>query len=174
MTERSKRRAAELEVVNDAVWLASRGALAVGSMLDRIEVRRIDYERLLASVRRLEALDLASPGRTVANTNAPQTAHDAAAWMKERAGQAAVEVYDCIMLAVTHRGLSGMTSDEVERRLHRPHQTVSARINQRRDNGFLVDTGERRNTGAERKGRPAIVWAPSEMALAAERELRRF
>jgi hypothetical protein len=49
----------------------------------------------------------------------------------------------------------GMTCDEVEAVYGYTHQTASARINELRNLGQLIDSGERRLT---RSGRPATVW----------------
>jgi predicted transcriptional regulator len=51
-----------------------------------------------------------------------------------------------------------MTGDEVAVLLDLPAQSVSARINGLHKDGFIVDSGLRRNT---RYGRKAIVWVVS-------------
>jgi hypothetical protein len=173
MTERSKRRSAEMAVINAAVrWKTAYFRQMLSG--ERPNVSHEGEYELAKAVGALEALGLATPDKAPVNSDAPQTAHDAATYMRDKAGIVARDVYDCIVLAIVQRGDIGMTSDEVERRLKRPHQSVSARINQLRDLGYLVDTGERRRTGVEHKGRPAIVWAPSALAWEAEHELRSF
>jgi hypothetical protein len=56
----------------------------------------------------------------------------------------------------------GLTSDYLEGRLRKPHQTVSARINGLMNKGWIKDSGER---AATRSGDLAIRWVPTEMAL---------
>jgi hypothetical protein len=56
----------------------------------------------------------------------------------------------------------GLTSDYLEGRLRKPHQTVSARINGLMKKGWIKDSGER---AATRSGDLAIRWVPTEMAL---------
>lgn len=60
-----------------------------------------------------------------------------------------------IITWVSQRGDVGATSDEVERALGLPHQTVSARFSEAKVSGDLIDTGRRRPT---RSGRQAAVY----------------
>lgn len=53
-------------------------------------------------------------------------------------------------------GSGAATCDELERRTEGKHQSLSARIGECRDAGWIVDTGVRRRT---RSGRRAVVWA---------------
>jgi predicted transcriptional regulator len=56
----------------------------------------------------------------------------------------------------------GMTCDEVEVKLDpMPHQTVSARINELRNTGYIEESGEQRNT---RRGRKAVVYKATSKA----------
>ena len=62
-------------------------------------------------------------------------------------------------------GAHGLTDDELEERLRLSHQCVSARTNELRKSGRLIDSGVRRRT---RRGRLAAVWvtSPSERQAA--------
>lgn len=56
---------------------------------------------------------------------------------------------------------TGMTTDAVERRLDRPHTSVSSAVNYLASHGLLEDSGARANT---RQGRKAIMWKTTELA----------
>jgi hypothetical protein len=129
---------------------------------------------LTEAVDAYEALGSAEPAKPRANRVAPQTAHDAATYLQDSHREVARRVYDCIVHEINVRGGVGLTSDEVERRLRMPHQTVSARINQLRDANILRDSTIKRRTGACHDGREAIVWCPTQIAWDAEPRLRRF
>ena len=54
-----------------------------------------------------------------------------------------------------NRAQYGATCNEMERLLQLKHETVSARIWELHNRGFIVDSGARRLT---RSDRPAVVW----------------
>lgn len=62
----------------------------------------------------------------------------------------------------------GMTDEEIERRLRKPHHTVSAARNHLMERGWLRDSGERHPTSNQRD---AIRWAPTDLALQVMREI---
>lgn len=64
-------------------------------------------------------------------------------------------------------GHDGLTCDQIERQLRRPHTSVSSAVNYLENHGFIRDSGVRRNTVS---GYPAIVYIPSEAALAVARD----
>ena len=43
--------------------------------------------------------------------------------------------------------------------MERTHQSISARVNEFKDTGWIIDSGTRRKT---RSGRAAIVWTPDD------------
>lgn len=51
-----------------------------------------------------------------------------------------------------------LTCEELENRLARPHQSISARLSELRRDGIIRDSGERRRS---RSGNKAIVWSLS-------------
>lgn len=57
---------------------------------------------------------------------------------------------------------TGMTCDQLEARLRKPHQTVSPAVNHLERAGWIFDSGEERKT---RSGQPAIVWAPTDKLI---------
>ena len=73
------------------------------------------------------------------------------------------KVYDAIYFSKI-----GATCDEIELMLNMRHQTASCMITFLKDDGFVCDSGLRRNT---RTGRKAIVWV---IAKKNENQLRLF
>ena len=59
-----------------------------------------------------------------------------------------------VVAYIANCGDNGATSDQVERDLHMPHQTVSARITEAKARGEVIPSGQRRLT---RSGRSAAV-----------------
>jgi hypothetical protein len=57
---------------------------------------------------------------------------------------------------------TGMTTDELEARFRRTHQSVSSAVNDMESKGWLRDGKTRRAT---RSKSPAIVWEPTEIAI---------
>ena len=63
-------------------------------------------------------------------------------------------------------GKPGLSDENLERRLRRPHTTVSSARNWLREQGWITDSGHRALTTS---GRPAVLWRPTEAAFAAAR-----
>ena len=59
---------------------------------------------------------------------------------------------------------TGMTIAELKGRLRKEHSTVSSALNYVMNAGWVADSGETRLT---QHGKPAIVWVPTEKAIAA-------
>jgi len=155
MSERSKRRAAEMKVIDAA------NALAGCVWLFESLPRHPELMALREAVLELEQLGLkpADQGRTA--LHAPETSHEANASLAPIRSELARQVFHEVRYAYAVAG-TGLTVDQVEVMLKRSHQSVSARMNELRDNGWVVDSGARRAT---RSGRKAIVWVPTTMAL---------
>lgn len=62
---------------------------------------------------------------------------------------------------------AGMTISELKARLRKEHQTVSSALNYVENAGWVRDSGERRLTNHRK---PAIVWVPTDKAIAAVRD----
>ena len=112
---------------------------------------------LAKRVAELQELGLAEPNRVRTVTHAPETSHEAAASMRARAGSDAHPVFQTIWLAWKRESV-GLTTDQIEARLNRTHQSISARVNQLKNEGWIIDSGYRLRT---RSGRKAIVWTPT-------------
>ena len=141
MTLRSLRRNAEVRVI-DAARYYRHGASSEA------------YRALVLAVDELDQINLNAPTKARAVRKAPETSHEAAAYWDGRAGKPAYRIL--MSLRAAHlRGMVGLTCDQLEQDLHLPHTTCSARVNQLRDEGWIVDSGERRPT---RSNQPAIVW----------------
>lgn len=146
MTMKSKRRALEQRVIDQAVQFVSRNPVACDLLTEAV----LDLE------------DLSYEGNAAVGHNAPATSHIAARMIAPRASSIRREILEEIILVYLLDRQLGLTCDQVERRLHRRHTTASSAINWLRDNGWLVDSGWRRETSA---GRPAIIWNPTQRAL---------
>jgi transposase len=62
---------------------------------------------------------------------------------------------ELVLFTIRASGHRGMTCDEIEQILDMRHQTISARVNELRNGGWIVDSGIRRPT---RSNRNAVVW----------------
>jgi hypothetical protein len=89
--------------------------------------------------------------------DATDTSREAGLKAKPHAGKQRELIHFWIKWAAKTEA-KGMTGDEVAVLLDLPAQSVSARINGLHKDGFIVDSGIRRNT---RYGRKAIVWVVS-------------
>lgn len=155
MTARSTRRAAETELIDAAIgyadtihWPTTISASPEGA-------------RFIQALADYNELGLAEVGQPAFSNNSTDTSAAAGDSIRHLTGALSTLCYDEIA-AVYRNGGVGLTVDALEQHLQRPHQTVSARVNELRDRGWVVDSGIRRNT---RSGRKAIVWQPSEAAL---------
>jgi len=86
--------------------------------------------------------------------DAVDTSRKAAEMAKPHAGEQRKKIHFWIKWASKLES-KGMTADEISMLLELPAQSVSARINGLHKDGWIVDSGLRRNT---RYGRKAIVW----------------
>jgi hypothetical protein len=146
MTERSKRRRAEMAVINAAVGYVT--------ATDDHYLKRVNLDAAVAEYEALGMAQLADRGTT--SNNSTDTSAQAAASLGDISGDAK-RCFDEIVLA------GGLTVYQLTWMLGRPHQTVSARVNDLMNKGWVVDSGIRRKT---KSGRNAIVWAPSLLAAA--------
>jgi hypothetical protein len=162
MSARSDRRNAELAVIDAAIAVdrCRRGRRGDPNFI-------YDFENYLGDLTDAVALyaihGLAEPSRTRTVLSAPETSHEAGEWMKRFALTDACTVFRHIYYAWYGRKFrGGLTCDEVEQALDRTHQSMSARVNELRDTGWIIDSGTRRKT---RSGRAAIVWTPTQAAI---------
>jgi hypothetical protein len=81
----------------------------------------------------------------------PATAQMAKAKFQAKSGSLRKKVYDAIL----DSGSNGLTDDEIETFLARSHQSASGARNTLMNDGWVVDSGQRRET---RYGNPAIAW----------------
>lgn len=152
MSHQSDRRRAEIAVIDAAYKLRE-------AMRHAFDTRLHDPEEvgwLCDAVDAHAALGLAplsTRGETSNNTT--DTANAAAASLGDVAGLA-MTCFNEIVVA------GGLTTDQLEVVLNRPHQTVSARVYDLARKGWIVDSGLKRKT---RSGRQAIVWRPTMLAL---------
>ena len=121
--------------------------------------------RLMDLTHAVDALD-AAPLETTkvpkASVLHPETSWEAARSMRERIAGDLKLVLDAIEVQCRFGGSGlGYTVDQLEQRLSRSHQSISARVNNLREMGWIVDSGVRRET---RSGRQAIVWTLSDKA----------
>jgi hypothetical protein len=142
MTKRSERRRAEQAVIDAAI-----------RYLDNDNIR--NHHLLVTAVEEYEALGLEQlDERGATSNNSTDTSAQAAASLPNIAGMA-LQCFDEIALA------GGLTVDQLEFLLNGRHQTISARVNDLVNKGWVVDSGKRRKT---RSNRNAIVWVVSEAA----------
>lgn len=154
----TKRRTAERVVIEAAREWADK---------ERVwEYVRTDHAlALLHAVAALDDLDLA-PATAVRTTAMPlATSAEAAAYMSKRVHNVVGLVFREI-LSGFRMGHFGHTTDAIEVRLRRSHQSVSPRVTDLRDCGWIEDSGFKRKT---RYDQDAIVWKPTEAALVAVR-----
>ena len=106
------------------------------------------YKRTIERKRRKHRVD----DNVIALTHKPtDTQSQAARIAIPKAGTKRRRLYDMFLI----RGKAGLTDDEVENITGWTHQSASACRNVLMNEGFLVDSGERRKT---RRGTNAIVW----------------
>lgn len=150
MTERSRRRDAEMNVIVKAV-----------EFIESDNETLAEYIRLAEAVEKYRELEIEKPFKALAPIRSTDTAAEAAESVLHQVGSLAEQCWDRIRSAYM-QGHGGLTCDELESQMGGRHQTISPRVNELRDNGWIVDSGERRRT---RSGRRAIVWRPTSMSL---------
>lgn len=142
-TRQSRRRAAEQAVINAAHEYVA-DPQGPGT-----------YRQLIAAVEEHERLGLEMPGTAIIANDATTTSSEAP--KLSDLGKMARECLDEIMTVHNNGGI-GLTCDQLEQVMRREHQSVSARVNELRDKGWLMDSQVKRKT---RRNRPAIVWMPT-------------
>lgn len=154
MSIRTERRAAELAVIEAARYIAY-----VAPQTGALSTDGKGISTLVGAYRALEALPLPVPNRARANKGAPVTAQQAAAWFNgERAANLAGEVFKVIWHDHLHPHRYGSTTEEIEHRLGGKHQTISPRVNELAETGWICESGRKRKNAS---GRMAIVWTPT-------------
>lgn len=155
MSHRSEVRKAELRVIDAA------RSVAVGGDTDdgMVEVKWDEMIVLRDAIDALDALGLVEPGAARHSRGAPLTSQTAARWMSK--GPARHLTSQIVDFLYNFRPNVGATVPELIETLQRPHQSVSARVNELRDTGWLVDSGRTRMAPS---GHEAVVWILSETA----------
>lgn len=155
MSLRSRTRAAEQAVIEHSIRYTE---------LWRTEAPVLEQDREFYLLRK--AIDgyldiqLEVANNAAVGTNHPETSHQAARSLPNIGGYSAV-IFEAIKKAFDD-GRFGLTADELEEMLAGKHQSVSARVNDLKNNGWIIDSGQRRNT---RTGRKAIIWEPTYKSL---------
>jgi predicted transcriptional regulator len=153
--KKNELRDAELCVIDEAVLFTA----AWRPDIEQHDFRRL-YNNLCLAVDRYMNLSLQEAATAAVSRRHPETSHHAAASLTN-VGAIARKVFDEIALVFEESG-TGLTSDQVEQILGGRHQTISARVNELRERGWITDSGLRRPT---RSGRKAIVWKPTQKAM---------
>jgi len=148
MTATSTRRAAEIAIIDAAYRYVD-----TWNVYDRAALGRAVAEH--------EYLGLDTTSQPAFSNNSTDTSAEAGASMNTHVGKLARQCFDEIASVYRNDGV-GMTVDALEQVLNRSHQSVSARVNELRNKGWVTDSGVRRKT---RSGRPAIVWTPTVQAM---------
>ena len=155
MTERSTRRTAEMAVIDAAIayadtinWPATLSASPEGA-------------RYLQAIADYTELGLDTTSQPAFSHNSTDTSAEAGASMNPHVAGIARQCFDEITSVYRSDGV-GLTVDQLEQLMNSRHQTVSARVNELRNKGWVRDSGVKRPT---RSGRSAIVWMPTVQAL---------
>lgn len=108
------------------------------------------------AVMHLDAVQLSTDMTTegAVGNNAPDTSKNAARVITPTTGVIRHAVLNELRL-FQGTDMIGLTCDQLEQRLRRPHTSVSSAVNWLMENGWIEDSGYRRNTRADR---PAIIW----------------
>jgi hypothetical protein len=159
MSQRSVRRQAELAVLEAAQTIRSACIYPTTPSVEVVDVRLEwgDLDRLNQAVDALNVLGLAEPSQTRTSKIAPVTSHLAAAYMHgNRAKGQAAWILRRLLL-----NPSGFTTDELVQISQKPHQSISARVNELRDGGWIRDSGR---TAKTRSNQPATIWVLTQQA----------
>ena len=133
----------------EALWHGPEFALAE----DRLRVAVEDLRRHLEEITH-------APG----GFNPGSDTSEGAAIKQLSPGSVRRRIVDEVRSAAWFSELQGLTDDELERRMHRPHHTVSSARNWLVGAGWLTDSGYRRLTVSKRE---AIVWTLTSAAMGA-------
>lgn len=151
MTKKSERRAAEMEVIEAATAFIRNKCPFIA-----LQIAVWDYEKI----------GLEQPGVATIPKDGPDMSIQAGESLKDL-GKLARQVFDEIVVVSSfptgysfpETTVGGMTVDQIEQTINRSHQSVSARVNELRNKGWIVDSGRKRLT---RSRRSAIIWVPSQ------------
>jgi len=130
----------------------ARAFIATRSPLDELDLR--------AAVLSLDSYIEAITDDPGAANHESWTSINAAQLSAITAGSLRRRIVDQIYLVSTSP-LRGLTDDELERRLNKPHTSVSSARNWLVQRGWLIDSGDVRQT---RSLRPATVWIMTDQA----------
>lgn len=135
-------------------------------------------DELINRIRELRVLDL-EPATAVRTCSLPMaTSAEAAVYMNKSVRRVVGQVFAQILLA-HQQGAIGLTTDAIEQRLNRSHQSVSPRVTDLRDQGWIEPalsggTGNHPMTRSTRYGQQAMVWKPTDAAIEAARHVERW
>lgn len=149
--------------------IAAAREVAVGGDTDdgMVEVK---WDEMIVLRDALHALDtLSEPATPRAARCAPVTSHAAARFVASEAPSLQARIIQDLWNSAYRN--TGLTVAELEYRLGRKHETVSARVNELANAGWIRDSGHTRKTDT---GRQAVVWmltAAGEQAIIVARAL---
>jgi len=160
MTARSVRRDAELEVIEAgrALMTSVRAAFDYTPDDDRYEGPAIDTTALSDALKALDALPLPDASAARSSKGAPLTSQNAAAYVR---GPRAASLSGRIVRRLWAHDI-GMTVEELCESLDRKHQSVSARVHDLKEMGWI--TGSDDYTRTTRSGSEAVMWRISRRA----------
>jgi hypothetical protein len=121
---------------------------------------------LIRAVRAMRSNTLVMPTNAPVSNNHPVTSKLAAQWMEAEHPDMCALVFRKIW-AMRHSEGAGLTTDELEQIIDGSHQSVSPRVTELRNEGWIRDSGRKRKT---RSGRSAIVWTATNAAIEAMNE----
>jgi DNA-binding transcriptional ArsR family regulator len=157
MTARSKRREAELAVIE--------AARTFGEHYRTNEWPDVSVaQAVFVAIEKLDALDLEAPDAVRTGDNNPcLTSSQAAEYFRKHAKHRVAEVFTAIYKVYLGGGV-GLTVDQLEVQLGRTHQSVSPRLTELRDKGLVKDSGQTLLTRSKQR---ATVWTPTDVAIEA-------
>ena len=126
-----------------------------------------DWILLMASIRDLDGYLADISDKAGAFNLGSTTSEEAAILSRLIAGSARHRIVSEIRSVGFNSALVGLTDDELERRLNKPHTTISSARNWLVHAGWLTDSGVTRLTRGRRE---AAVWKLTEAAERAVRE----
>ena len=126
-----------------------------------------DWILLMASIRDLDGYLADITDKAGAFNSGSTTSEEAAILSRLIAGSARHRIVSEIRSVGFNSALVGLTDDELERRLNKPHTTISSARNWLVHAGWLTDSGVTRLTRGRRE---AAVWKLTEAAERAVRE----
>jgi hypothetical protein len=166
----TKRRSAERAIIDAAMrWRAARQGVSYVA-------EQAAQDLLMYRLGELDALEL-EPATAARTTSLPMATSEAAAhYMSKSVHRVVGQVFAQILL-VHQQGAIGLTTDAIEQRLSRSHQSVSPRVTDLRDQGWVepaMSDGGHPLTRSTRYGQQATVWKPTDAAIEAARHVDRW